>query len=179
MMSDKKEINNFIKERIRQRISKSQIENELASKYKYEEYARILMDYPEPALKQKYSWLNTILISCLVIVTLFKVLSILGLGAVFGPIGVSLFLILGLALNVFLIVYLLSYRASAYLATLTFTILSITKSVEGTDQIFASGDNLLIGTAIFQFVLIGFIILLSIVLWKKVHPHYSISLKKK
>src|SRR3989338_8339059 len=104
-MSNKKEIVGFIKEQIKQNTPKSQIENELSSKYEPKEYEKILKDFPEPSLKEKYKLLNNIIIGCIVFVTLLKLLAIIRIASEFGIIAILGFLALGLLIPVFLIVY--------------------------------------------------------------------------
>lgn len=173
-MSNKKEIIQFIKDKIKQNTPKAQIQTELSSKYEVKEYEKILKDFPEPELKERYKVLNGLLITFTVIITLIKVLSILSLGAEFGAIGVSAFLVIGLFINVAIIIYLLSYRASAYLLAFTFTVLSISKVFEGGDIVFSSGSLFVIGIYLINIIGVLSILILSIILFKKVHPDYRL-----
>jgi hypothetical protein len=53
-MPNKKEITKIIKEKIKLNVPKVEIEKELSSKYKPEEFVKILAEFPEPEVKLKY-----------------------------------------------------------------------------------------------------------------------------
>ncbi len=172
-MSNKDQITRFIKEKIREKVSKTQIETELASKYEEKEYRKILRDFPEPALKEKYKITNGVLVACIIIITLFKLLSILEIGFSLGVIPILLLCLIGLVIPTILVVYLFSCRASIYIVT-TFLLLSgFVRSFRGTEELFASAD--VISISIFALKkFIGLLaICLSIFLWKKIYPNYK------
>ena len=169
-MSNKKEIIKLIKERIQQNTPKLQIESELSSKYEPKEYEKILKDFPEPSLKEKYKLLNNIIIGCIVFVTLLKLLAIIRIASEFGIIAILGFLALGLLIPVFLIVYLLQYRKNAYLITIVLTVMSLSNIFDGVDKIFASGKGIGIGLFFFQLIIVILLISLPIILLKKLFP---------
>ncbi|OGZ73062.1 MAG: hypothetical protein A2908_01925 [Candidatus Staskawiczbacteria bacterium RIFCSPLOWO2_01_FULL_38_12b] len=169
-MSNKKEIVGFIKEQIKQNTPKSQIENELSSKYERKEYEKILKDFPEPSLKEKYKLLNNTLIACVSIMTLFKLLTIVEIGSEFGVIAVLIFLVIGLLIPIYLVIYLLQYRRGAYIITIALTVLSLRNFFDGVDEIFTSGNWLYIGIFFFGLILVILLILIPAILLKKLWP---------
>lgn len=72
----KKEIKIFIEEKLKQNVSKSEIEKELSQKYQPEEY-KWLSDYAEPEMMKKYKILNWFLIFLLTILLLLKIFNLL------------------------------------------------------------------------------------------------------
>lgn len=172
-MSHKKQIHQFIKSKIKEGIPKKQIATELASQYQKKEYKKLLENFPEPALKAKYKLLNNILIASIIVVTLFKVLTIIVISLDFSIAVLPIFLIAGLAIPILLITLIRSGQATGYLVTALLTFASL-KGLDELPEVFTSGDPIVIGLAILHLLLIFTIIFLSIFLLRKIHPDYKL-----
>ena len=175
-MSKTKEIHKHIKERLRQDISKSQIEQELASKYIGTDYKSMLKGYAEPKLMRKYKTLNNILIGCVVILALAKLLMMYALALPWGisPMFFIIFILAASILPVFLIILLRSYQATGYFITAALILSSLLQSSEEIYDVLSTGSlfevNWLIGQMVLSFLAIG----LSIFLYKRIHPNFKV-----
>jgi len=160
-MSNKKEIIKVIKERIKSNIPKIEIEKELSIKYKTEEFIKILADFPEPELIQKYKAQNTVLIIFIVIATLLKFISIVAMEP--GTVPISFLLLISLIIPIILIVGLLSFRKNSYGLTAAVCIFSLLPFLKNPDELAYLNSML---------VLISIIVILSLSLFlrKKIYP---------
>ena len=171
-MPDKKEITGLIKERIRRGVSKTLIHDELAQSYDEADFINILKDYPEPQLKERYAYLNNILIFALVTITLIKLAAILSMGEGLGALGLAVILFIGVFVNVMVIIFLFSGRASAYMIAFGLTIFSLERALEGGIAILNSGDLFLTSLYLLNALGTVSILVLSAILFVKVHPGY-------
>lgn len=161
-MSNKKEIVKIIKEKIKLNIPKVEIEKELSIKYKAEEY-KILADFPESELKQKYKKYNTVLIVCLVLIMLFRLLGVLDLNSDFGGGVMMLFIVLALGIPAYLINGLRFYRKSFYGIITILSIASLgsfLKTPENFQYIYYT----------LEFIIVLVTTIISIFLFRKIYP---------
>ena len=160
-MSNKKEIVKVIKERIKSNIPKIEIEKELVSKYKTEEFIKILADFPEPELRKKYKTHNIVLIIFVVIATLLKLISIVVMEP--GTVPISFLLLISIIIPTILIVGLLSFRKNSYGLTAAVSIFSLLPFLKNPGELVYLNSML---------VLISIIVILSLSLFlrKKIYP---------
>lgn len=174
-MSKFKQINQIkreIKEKLKQGISKTQIEQDLVSKYEGEYVKRILKNYPEPEAMKKYRVLNNILITLIVFIILLKIYLMYTQGIDVGDnknassmwiILFTNFIFSQVIIPVFVIRYLKSYEVWGYLISILLPFAFLKTFMD-------SGNEMVV----FQAVILIAIFLLSLFLYKKVHPNYKI-----
>lgn len=161
-MSQKRELKNYIKGCIKKGYSKEQIKNALLKVYKEEDFKKILVQFPEPALKAKYNIWNNILIFLLVIPLLIKVLVVIKAGIEAGAgLGVTSFItLIVIIINIIFITAIIQNRAWVYPLLIIFSVYGLRSQ---TDRLI---DNIVgLGWSL------G-VILLSFFIWFKVHPDY-------
>jgi ABC-type multidrug transport system fused ATPase/permease subunit len=161
-MSNKTEITQFIKERINQNISKSQIETELSSKYQNTEYEKILKDFPEPALKEKYKNFNRALIVFIAVTFLIRLINLIKMatGGMVSELGIAVTLgvsIMILSLPVVAIYLVSSYSRRGYIFTTLF-------------YLYALQDAYKSMTSVINLFVPLIIVMLSVFLYRKIFP---------
>lgn len=162
-MSNKKEIIKIIKEKIKLNIPKVEIEKELVSKYKVEEFIKILADFPEPELKQKYKKHNTALIICLVLIMLFRLADVFDLSLDFGGGAMILFIVLVFGIPAYLINGLRFYRKSFYGIIIILSIASLGSFLRAPENFQYIYNTL-------EFIIVLVTTIISIFLFRKIYP---------
>lgn len=165
-MSNKKEIIKIIKEKIILNIPKAEIEKELSLKYTNEEFNKILTNFPEPELKQKYKKNNKTLIVLAYVLAFLGVFHgfLLGRAESENPVvrvaGALDGLILSVAVALMGLSTLKSFQKTSYLLVIFMSVFFLFKGL-----FYPVGL-----TTLAQIVLSIVVLVMSISLYKKMYP---------
>jgi hypothetical protein len=174
-MSQKKEIKTYISEGISRGLSKEEIRNSLLQKYQEKDFRRILVQYADPQLKEKYNIWNIILIILMIINTLSRLFALLGIGleTEAGFAAILLLLLIFLPLNIIFIIAIIKSRAWVYPILGVFAAINFFKELR---QITTEATNFPIVAIDLSFLLA--IATLAFFLWIKIHPDYFLFKRK-
>ena len=158
---------------IRRRIAQGESKKEIYNQYTMTEWescvTRFLPTQVSLRSRKRWMWLNNILLSCLVLITAFKVLDVFFLTSDLGSnIGRCAVLLIASAVNIVLIVAIARFSGIAYLIAICLTGNGITKIVEAMDKVSLSFDfgsailvlNAVLAVSSFVFLLILYKVLL-------------------
>jgi carbon starvation protein CstA len=167
----------LIQQAIAQGESKQQVYERFSSEYGDDRtIARLVAQFPDRALKEKYHNLNKILFIMLIVTAVLKVLAVFIMFE--NPLAIGIGVLIVPALNIILAIEVRKVRASVYKVIGFLAIVAIVKSLQVIFGDTRVADAMLFGSLLENMFLVA-IACLSFYLGKKMFPNYGFFTPKK
>jgi hypothetical protein len=166
------EVNKYVKKRLRENATKETIRKEIAKKFENKYAADVLTDYPEPALKKKYSSLNWVLVALLIIFTTYKAAAFVNFfhgvdWNIASAIRLPLFLLFISVWNIYAIYGVWGSKAYGYF----WAIIILAIALFAQAKLFIESFSTL---AAVEIIIVLATIVLAKILFKRIHPDFKL-----